>query len=125
MEHTRLRRPAPEGAARTGVRLRFDTGEQVDVTGTGSIGRNPGPEAGTDHVVAIDDPQRSISKVHLAFGLEADGRLWVVDRGSTNGTVVVGPDGADGGAGRRVAGHGRRPGWIVRFGRRSVQVTER
>ena len=124
MEHTRLRPPAPEGAARTGVRLRFDTGEQVDVTGNGLIGRNPGPEAGTDHVVAIDDPQRSISKVHLAFGLEADGRLWVMDRGSTNGTVVVGPDGRTAAlvAGSRAT---VAPGWIVRFGQRSVQVTQR
>ena len=46
-------------------------------------------------MVAIDDPDRSISKVHLAFGPEPGGRrLWVMDRGSTNGTVLVGPDGA-------------------------------
>ena len=93
LEHTRLRGPGSDRAQTTGLRLRFDTGEQIDVTGDGLVGRNPGPEPSADHVVAIDDPERSISKVHLAFGLEADGRLWVMDRGSTNGTVVVGPDG--------------------------------
>ena len=120
LEHTRLR-AAAEPAAAPGVRLRFDTGEQVDVTGDGLIGRNPNPEAGVDHVVAIDDPERSISKVHLAFGLEADGRLWVMDRGSTNGTVVVAPDGHTAVlvAGSRVT---VTPGWTVRFGRRTVQV---
>jgi pSer/pThr/pTyr-binding forkhead associated (FHA) protein len=75
-------------------------------------------------VVAIDDPERSISKVHLAFGLEPDGRLWVMDRGSTNGTVVVGPDGRSAAlvAGSRAT---VAPGWTVRFGRRTVQVTRR
>ena len=124
LEHTRLREPAPESAPVHGLRLRFDTGEQIDVTGDGLVGRNPGPEPSADHVVAIDDPERSISKVHLAFGLEADGRLWVMDRGSTNGTVVVGPDGRSAalvaGARATVA-----PGWTIRFGRRSVQVTQR
>ena len=96
----------------------------MDVTGEGLIGRNPGPEAGAHHVVAIDDPERSISKVHLAFGLEPDGRLWVMDRGSTNGTVVVGPDGR---SAALVAGSRGTvaSGWTVRFGRRSVQVTGR
>ncbi|KQS99475.1 RDD family protein [Cellulomonas sp. Leaf395] len=123
LEHTRLRTSAPRGAV-AGLRLLFDTGEQVDVTGEGLIGRNPGPEAGAHHVVAIDDPERSISKVHLAFGLEPDGRLWVMDRGSTNGTVVVGPDGRSAAlvAGSRAT---VASGWTVRFGRRSVQVTGR
>ena len=123
LEHTRLREPGPGRAGTTGLRLLFDTGEQVDVTGDGLVGRNPGPEPSADHVVAIDDPERSISKVHLAFGLEPDGRLWVMDRGSTNGTVVVGPDGRTAalvaGARATVA-----PGWTVRFGRRTVQVTQ-
>ena len=124
LEHTRLRTSAPRGAVATRLRLLFDTGEQVDVTGEGLIGRNPGPEAGAHHVVAIDDPERSISKVHLAFGLEPDGRLWVMDRGSTNGTVVVGPDGRSAAlvAGSRAT---VASGWTVRFGRRSVQVTGR
>ena len=112
--------PVPRACA-----LRFDTGEELDVAGDGLVGRRPTAEAGTVHVVAIDDPDRSISRVHLAFGIEPDGgRLWVVDRGSTNGTVLVGPDGA-----RAALPPGTRAvvevGWSVRFGRRSLDVLER
>ncbi|NUU18009.1 FHA domain-containing protein [Cellulomonas humilata] len=124
LEHTRLRPAVPAPATSTRLHLRFDTGEEVDVTGDGLVGRSPAVEPGIQHVVSIDDPDRSISKVHLAFGPEPDGRrLWVVDRGSTNGTVLVGPDGAS------VALHpGTRavvePGWTVRFGRRSLRVVD-
>jgi pSer/pThr/pTyr-binding forkhead associated (FHA) protein len=56
------------------------------------VGRNPTPRAGITTIVPVDDPDRSISKVHLEFGLE-EGRLWVKDRGSTNGSTVVRPGG--------------------------------
>ncbi|MBO3101742.1 RDD family protein [Cellulomonas fengjieae] len=125
LERTRLRDTSRAGQARasgTRLRLRFDTGEVVDVRGDGLVGRHPVAETGTEHVVAIDDPERSISKVHLAFGLHADGRLWVMDRGSTNGTVVATPDGRT-----VVLRPGSRvdvaPGASVRFGGRSLQVT--
>jgi hypothetical protein len=119
------REPVAAAPSPTGVRLRFDTGEDLDVSGDGLVGRRPTAEAGTVHVVAIDDPDRSISRVHLAFGIEPDGaRLWVVDRGSTNGTVLVAPDGA-----RTALPPGTRAvvgvGWTVHFGRRSLEVLER
>ncbi len=121
LERTRLR---PEAPAPRGVHLRFDTGEAVDVTSDGLVGRNPTAEEGTGHVIAIDDPDRSISRVHLAFGPEPGGRLWVLDRGSTNGTVLVRPDGSSAvlpPATRAVV----EPGWTVRFGRRSLRVHAR
>ena len=56
----------------------------------------------------------------LAFG-PATGGVWVTDRGSTNGTVVVSPDG-----GAAVLAAGTRAevgtGWTVRFGSRSFRV---
>jgi hypothetical protein len=121
VELTRLRPPTP---ARV-VHLRFDTGEELDVTGDGLVGRSPAQEAGVVHLVAVDDPDRSISKTHLAFGLEpGDGRLWVADRGSINGTILVDPDGV-----RAALPHGTRAvverGWTVRFGRRSLVVEDR
>lgn len=120
----RHREPAPGPARRRGLHLRFDTGEDLQVTGDGLVGRRPTGEGGTVHVVAIDDPDRSISRVHLAFGPEQDGtRLWVTDRGSTNGTVLVGPDGA-----RATLPAGTRAvvqaGWTVHFGRRSFEVLD-
>ena len=121
VEHTRLRSTPP---VRTGLHLRFDTGEELDVTGDGLVGRSPAPEPGVVHVVPIVDVDRSISKVHLAFGLEPGGRrLWVLDRNSTNGTVLVGPDGASAALppGTRAV---VEPGWTVRFGRRSLAVLD-
>jgi hypothetical protein len=127
LELTRMRtsddlHPTP---AVQGLRLVFDTGERVDVVGDGVVGRAPTPQAGIDHVVAIDDPARSVSKVHLAFGpTEGVEELWVMDRGSTNGTVVVRPDGT-----AATLPEGTRAtvgtGWTIRYGERSVRVERR
>ena len=70
-------------------------GRRLEVQGTGLLGRDPQPRDGEriEHLVPVEDPQRSLSKTHLAFGVDADG-FWVCDRGSTNGTAVRGPDGA-------------------------------
>jgi predicted component of type VI protein secretion system len=102
--------------------LRFDTGDRVDVVGRGVIGRNPA--APTDenlaHLVPISDSGRTVSKSHLDFGVE-DGRLWVMDRGSTNGTAVVDPHGGE----RTLEPGAKTPveaGSTVRFGDRSFTV---
>ncbi|KQY47190.1 RDD family protein [Cellulomonas sp. Root137] len=122
LEHTRLRPSAP--APRVHLHLRFDTGEELDVEGDGLVGRSPAAEPGIAHVVSIDDPDRSISRVHLAFGPEPGGRrLWVVDRGSTNGTVLVGPDGTSVALPPGTRAVVER-GWTVRFGRRSLLVQD-
>ena len=120
--HTRLRPSVP--APRVHLHLRFDTGEELDVEGDGLVGRSPATEPGVAHVVSIDDPDRSISKAHLAFGPEPGGRrLWVVDRGSTNGTVLVDPDGTSVALPPGTRAVVER-GWTVRFGRRSLLVQD-
>jgi hypothetical protein len=82
--------PAP-AARRTGslFSLVFSTGESIRVSGEGLVGRNPAPAPGErfDYLVQIVDPERSVSKTHLAFGVE-EGELWIADRGSSNGTRV-------------------------------------
>ncbi|MFI2754402.1 RDD family protein [Cellulomonas sp. P22] len=109
----------------TQVWLVFDTGESLAVVGDGAVGRHPqgAIDGAVAHAVAIDDPSRSISKLHLVFGPEPGG-VWVMDRGSTNGTVVVAPDGEmralPAGARAHVA-----PGWVVRFGERAFRVEAR
>ncbi|GEL96312.1 hypothetical protein CCO02nite_29700 [Cellulomonas composti] len=128
VEHTRLRESAPDAprpdARPSGLRLVFDTGELVDVTGDGLVGRSPDAQPGVEHLVAIDDPARSLSKVHVAFGVGGPDTLWVVDRGSTNGTVLVRPDGS-----RAVLPAGARAevgvGWTIRLGERSALVERR
>ncbi len=59
------------------------------------VGRNPEARDG-EHVnlVAVNDPSHSMSKTHALFGGEARG-VWVEDRGSSNGTVIVQPDGSE------------------------------
>lgn len=92
----RHRRPAP-GAPMAPpsqglVRLSFATGQHAIVTGNGLIGRQPLPDPNETfrHILAIPDPSRSLSKTHLEFGFD-EGGLWVRDRWSANGSVLVAP----------------------------------
>ncbi|MEC5148629.1 FHA domain-containing protein [Cryobacterium sp. GrIS_2_6] len=73
--------------------LQFSTGEDLEVCGTGLIGRRPMPQPSEhfDRLVQIIDPGMSVSKTHLEFG-QHDGELWVNDRFSGNGTVIRRPD---------------------------------
>lgn len=130
LEHTRVRHP-DSLRRRTGtLALSFDTGERVRVVGRGLVGRGPRAEDGEDilHVVALQDAGRSLSRVHAEFGPQEaeagqDAAIWVADRGSTNGTVVVDPDGV-----ARVLPAGTpavvRAGWTVRLGDREVRVED-
>ncbi|WP_203668080.1 RDD family protein [Cellulomonas pakistanensis] len=90
LEHTRVGRWAGSlDAASSTLALVLDTGERVPVTGPGLVGRRPVPGAEHwDHLVTVDDPEQSVSSTHLAFW-PVDGGLDVVDRGSTNGTVLL------------------------------------
>lgn len=120
IEHTRVSSRAPR---RAGVHhLSFDTGEVIEAMGPGVIGRAPvaGPGEHMEHFVAISDPDKSVSKTHLAFGTDQHG-LWVEDKGSTNGTelVVAGGVSIPVAQGQRVA---VPDGATVRFGERSFTV---
>jgi hypothetical protein len=82
-------------AARTAgeaFHLQFSTGETVSVTGTGLVGRRPLPQPAEyfDHLIQINDVGMSVSKSHLEFGQD-EGRFWVSDRYSANGTVIRRP----------------------------------
>ncbi|WP_353809382.1 FHA domain-containing protein [Agromyces sp. SYSU T00194] len=90
--------PAPAAGASdasTVFALTFDAGELRHVRGSGLIGRRPvaADDERIDLLVAIDDPERTVSRTHLEFGA-VDGQLWVADRGSSNGTWVRLPRGA-------------------------------
>ena len=75
--------------------LAFSTGEVIEVSGTGLVGRRPLPQPAEffDALVTIDDRSLSVSKTHLEFG-QHEGELWVNDRFSGNGTLIRRPDGA-------------------------------
>jgi hypothetical protein len=70
--------------------LTFDHGAVVRAAPFGLVGRDPTPDASEygAQLVAVPDTTRSVSKTHLAFGVDALG-LWISDRHSTNGTIVV------------------------------------
>ncbi|SMQ68054.1 zinc-ribbon domain-containing protein [Agreia sp. VKM Ac-1783] len=81
---------APRSPAAPAVfRLIFSTGENAVVAGPGLIGRNPvvREDEGRLEIVRVVDPQLSVSKTHLEFGIE-NGMFWVSDRHSGNGTSI-------------------------------------
>jgi hypothetical protein len=72
----------------------FDTGERHILESELLVGRDPEPTFGFEDAVllAIDDQAKSVSKTHLALR-RGNGRIEVVDLGSTNGTRVIEADG--------------------------------
>lgn len=117
--------PAPDGPAalRTGPAgwaARLPDGTVLDLDGGPVlIGRNPAPLVGL-RAVAVADPGMSVSKTHLVLGADVAG-AWVMDRGSTNGTLVTLPDGQ-----RIVCMPDQRvrvaPGSVVFFGDLSLTI---
>ena len=93
--------------------LRFDDGTAVAASPRGLLGRAPADVAGRTPaevagrtpavLVPLADDSMRISKTHAEFGV-TDGRFWVADRASKNGTVVELPGGAERslGAGERI-----------------------
>ena len=67
----------------------LDDGRRIAVDGLVLLGRNPQPRAGEEdaQLIKIADETRTVSKSHLAVGVDAGG-IYIVDRGSTNGSTV-------------------------------------
>lgn len=78
-------------SVRAGWRVTFDTGETFVVEGLALVGRRPEPRGGEPvrHLVPLRSADMSLSKTHAQFQVVPDGALVVMDRGSTNGSVVV------------------------------------
>lgn len=70
--------------------LTFSTGSTATVWGSGFIGRRPTQDANAprDHIIALDDHTRTVSRLHLEFGT-TEGRLWIADQRSANGTRII------------------------------------
>lgn len=110
-------RPADEG-----WHVRLDDGRDIAVTGLVLIGRNPTGKEGEDGatLIAAGEPGKTVSKTHLALNVDNRG-LYVVDRGSTNGTALRDPAGGlepcAANAQVRLS-----EGSVVSFGERMLQV---
>ncbi|MEO7588492.1 MAG: RDD family protein [Arachnia sp.] len=90
---TRIAAPVVAGGARPGGQgwyARLDDGREVELTVTVLLGRNPqkGDADGDVHLVPAGGDGRMISRTHVQVGTDARG-VFVVDRGSTNGTALV------------------------------------
>jgi pSer/pThr/pTyr-binding forkhead associated (FHA) protein len=61
------------------------------VEGLALVGRRPEPRQGepVQHLVPLRSSDMSLSKTHAQFQVVPDGALVVMDRGSTNGSVLV------------------------------------
>ena len=82
--------PTQPRALHSGWFAVLDDGRDVEVTGLVLLGRNPQARPGEDdaELVKVADETRTVSKTHLALSVDASG-LYVVDRGSTNGTILT------------------------------------
>jgi len=103
-------------------RVAFDTGQSFVVTGLALVGRSPEPRPGEQaaHLVPLQSTDMSLSKTHAQFGVVPDGTLVVMDRGSTNGTVLL-----RGGVAKPLPARQPAtllPGDRVRFGDREMTV---
>jgi hypothetical protein len=113
---------APTEIVQPEFALTASTGEEFSIAGSGLLGRRPIAQPGesVDQFVAIADTGRSVSKTHLEFGIEA-GELWICDRYSANGTVIVPPGGEP-----RMCEPGRRyrvaPGSRIEIGDQYLDV---
>lgn len=82
-------RPAAQAPARWRVHL--DNGESFVIAGLALVGRRPEARNGEQvaHLIPLASADMSVSKTHAQLGPAPDGTIVVMDRGSTNGTVLV------------------------------------
>ncbi|MGN8026719.1 RDD family protein [Microbacterium sp. 22242] len=86
--------PAAGPAGGEALLLSFDTGQRVriDLPAVVNLGRRPAPSEPGDQLVAVDDPDSTVSKTHLRLE-HSRGRTWATDLGSTNGSGIFADDG--------------------------------
>jgi uncharacterized RDD family membrane protein YckC len=90
---TEHREPDPRPLSQ-GWQATLDDGRQIEVTRIVLLGRNPQARPGEEdaQLIKISDETRTVSKTHLALGVDAGG-MYVMDRGSTNGSTATDLDG--------------------------------
>ena len=93
-EGTRIAHVPTHGSSRPGDQgwyVRLDDGREVELVVTVLLGRNPQKTADDPeevHLVPASGDGRMISRTHVLIGTDLRG-VYVVDRGSTNGTALV------------------------------------
>jgi hypothetical protein len=89
-----VRRPetAPPAASALRAWVIFDSGQQIELSRTLVLGREPAARDTSEQAVPISDPSMSLSRTHLRLGVDESG-VWIEDAFSTNGTGYLTPDG--------------------------------
>jgi hypothetical protein len=82
--------PSVAAPPQTGWLAVLDDGRELSLTGLVLLGRNPQAQPGEEdaQLIKIADETRTVSKSHLAIAVDSGG-VFVVDRGSTNGSTVT------------------------------------
>ncbi len=72
-------------------RVHLDNGESFVIAGMALVGRRPEARHGEQvaHLIPLASADMSVSKTHAQFGPASDGTIVIMDRGSTNGTMLV------------------------------------
>jgi hypothetical protein len=89
-------RPQPPAPAGPSWVLVTPDGGREPLSGTVIVGRRPAKTdfKGADRSLILKDPDGQVSKSHAVFEVD-DAGLWVRDLGSTNGVVVIAPNGEE------------------------------
>ena len=88
--------PAPVVGLLNNPRLVLPDGTVLPLTNGLIVGRDPQVQEGygVSERATLHDVERSVSKTHAILGL-SEGRVWVIDLNSTNGTVLIAADGTE------------------------------
>lgn len=122
------REPAPDASAPTATPAEWsavlDDGRVMALAHPVVLGRHPQPRPGEEdaELVKIDDESRTVSKSHLALGVDAEG-CFVRDLASTNGTTVTDHGGVSRGCSPQDQVH-VPSGTIVSFGDHWLEIRQ-
>ncbi|HEX6149338.1 RDD family protein [Nocardioides sp.] len=90
-ERTVVRGSPPRPTLSARWRVTFDDGQTFVLAGLMLVGRRPEGRPGEPvrHLVPLTSSDMSVSKTHAQLQVAPDGALVIMDRGSTNGSVLV------------------------------------
>ncbi|WP_411722334.1 FHA domain-containing protein [Mycetocola sp.] len=121
--HAPVTAPTPVATTLRNPRLELPDGSVLPLDQGLIVGRDPQHQDGygVTERARLHDVERSVSKTHAILGI-AEGRIWVLDLNSTNGTVLIADDGSETLCTPEVATP-LPANTAVRFGEYRVQVT--
>jgi hypothetical protein len=88
--------PTPVVGTLRNPRLELPDGSVLPLDNGLIVGRDPQHQEGygVTERARLHDVERSVSKTHAILGI-SEGRIWVLDLNSTNGTVLIADDGTE------------------------------